>query len=57
MSYYYDLNILKEDLVLPLDFFTIIGTRCKPYEWRDLIHSTYALGGFIARGLEWNWGD
>lgn len=33
----------------------IIGTRCKPYEFPDIIEQTYEEGGKVPLGVEWDW--
>jgi len=33
----------------------ILGTRCKPYEYPEVIARTYEHGGQVARGLCWDW--
>ncbi len=33
----------------------VIGTRCKPWEYKEVIQMTYAAGGRVPIGLVWNW--
>lgn len=33
----------------------VIGTRCKSHEYDEVIRMTYAAGGRVPIGLEWNW--
>lgn len=40
--------IFKEGMV-------IVGTRCKPHEYEDVIHDCYANGGQVPVGIEWDW--
>lgn len=36
------------------DKYIIFGTRCKSYEYAEVINETYKVGGFIAKNKEWN---
>ncbi len=38
------------------DQWIIFGTRCKPHEYEEVIESTYAAGGKVPIGVEWDWG-
>jgi hypothetical protein len=33
----------------------IFGTRCKPHEYEEVIECTYAAGGKVPIGVEWDW--
>lgn len=33
----------------------IIGTRCKPHEYPEVIEKTYELGGQVPIGVDWDW--
>jgi len=33
----------------------IFGTRCKPHEYEEVIENTYAAGGKVPIGVEWDW--
>jgi hypothetical protein len=33
----------------------VFGTRCKSYEYSELINKTYEVGGKVARSIEWDW--
>jgi len=33
----------------------IFGTRCKPHEYEEVIEATYAAGGKVPIGVEWDW--
>lgn len=35
----------------------IIGLRCKPSEYANIIENTYTCGGKVPVGVEWNWED
>ena len=45
---------VTSDPVLVGDFI-VYGTRCKPYEYQEVIENTYAAGGKVPIGVEWNW--
>lgn len=43
--------------ILMDDGTVIFGTRCKPYEYEGVIIETYAAGGKVPIGMQWDWGN
>lgn len=37
------------------DKWIVYGTRCKPHEYAEVIEATYAAGGQVPIGVEWDW--
>lgn len=35
--------------------YIIYGTRCKSYEYEEVIKETYKIGGFVVKNKEWDW--
>ncbi len=44
---------MSEVLVTPHGL--VVGTRCKAYEYDQVIELTYAKGGRVAKGVQWDW--
>jgi len=35
--------------------YLLIGTRCKPHEYAEVITGAYEVGGKVVRGMQWDW--